>query len=471
MTTEDYWNKYINGDILKIFDITCDFFSKELPEEFIENYDVSEVILETRGSHETAKEFDKVIQFSELIKKKQPKLYGKYFQYFDDFLIDYYCFHNEHSNIEKSFSNFINNPTFDFDQYLISFKKLLFYDHIDLLYVAINRNFKEINTSNQLMGNAAYDLALSRFYITLEGFHQRNHKSIFDRKMFLKLLDGYGFDFDEKFLSAVDVGLQENISKEKMLSAFQNDRNNFVITLEMYFLKYMQERNFSFALSGRLWDKVLEFWEENNNKKKCKPDDYFYVNTNELEKHLSNLSGDMFIDNKSEMIAVLWGSVYIYDFLKFAEIISQKTFDNFMETSKVLKGKVIGQYTSTLWSSNFVHLWKKPDSISTTEFIEEEKIFKKSIQLKHQKFTRLRSEITEELANIGSFSAYIIEGGKSTKNKSNSPFLDSFFESMSDEKQENTRIIEPVRTEKKIGRNEPCPCGSGKKYKKCCGKL
>ena len=23
---------------------------------------------------------------------------------------------------------------------------------------------------------------------------------------------------------------------------------------------------------------------------------------------------------------------------------------------------------------------------------------------------------------------------------------------------------------KKIGRNEPCPCGSGKKYKQCCGK-
>jgi len=26
-----------------------------------------------------------------------------------------------------------------------------------------------------------------------------------------------------------------------------------------------------------------------------------------------------------------------------------------------------------------------------------------------------------------------------------------------------------VRTEPKIGRNDPCPCGSGKKYKKCCG--
>jgi len=28
-----------------------------------------------------------------------------------------------------------------------------------------------------------------------------------------------------------------------------------------------------------------------------------------------------------------------------------------------------------------------------------------------------------------------------------------------------------VRQERKVGRNEPCPCGSGKKYKQCHGKL
>ena len=27
-----------------------------------------------------------------------------------------------------------------------------------------------------------------------------------------------------------------------------------------------------------------------------------------------------------------------------------------------------------------------------------------------------------------------------------------------------------VREQPKVGRNDPCPCGSGKKYKKCCGK-
>jgi preprotein translocase subunit SecA len=28
---------------------------------------------------------------------------------------------------------------------------------------------------------------------------------------------------------------------------------------------------------------------------------------------------------------------------------------------------------------------------------------------------------------------------------------------------------QPLLSEKKAGRNDPCPCGSGKKYKKCCG--
>ncbi|HPB02842.1 MAG TPA: SEC-C metal-binding domain-containing protein, partial [Bacteroidales bacterium] len=34
----------------------------------------------------------------------------------------------------------------------------------------------------------------------------------------------------------------------------------------------------------------------------------------------------------------------------------------------------------------------------------------------------------------------------------------------------NKATKEPVRVEKKVGRNDPCPCGSGKKYKNCHGK-
>ncbi|MFQ3230476.1 preprotein translocase subunit SecA [Reinekea sp.] len=39
------------------------------------------------------------------------------------------------------------------------------------------------------------------------------------------------------------------------------------------------------------------------------------------------------------------------------------------------------------------------------------------------------------------------------------------------DKQPNADKQAPVRASQKVGRNEPCPCGSGKKYKQCHGKL
>jgi len=105
MTTKEFWNKYIHEDILEIFDITCDFFANELPKEFVENYDVGEVILETKGYQATAKEFDNVLKFTEIIQNNQPKLYEEYFHYFDDFLIlpknDIKAFVNEPIKTEK----------------------------------------------------------------------------------------------------------------------------------------------------------------------------------------------------------------------------------------------------------------------------------------------------------------------------------------------------------------------------------
>ena len=35
-------------------------------------------------------------------------------------------------------------------------------------------------------------------------------------------------------------------------------------------------------------------------------------------------------------------------------------------------------------------------------------------------------------------------------------------------RRESAKISANQRTNRKIGRNDPCPCGSGKKYKKCC---
>jgi preprotein translocase subunit SecA len=46
---------------------------------------------------------------------------------------------------------------------------------------------------------------------------------------------------------------------------------------------------------------------------------------------------------------------------------------------------------------------------------------------------------------------------------------DSLTENKSEEQVQQKPKIQPIRVEQKIGRNDPCPCGSGKKYKACHG--
>lgn len=484
MTTEQFWEKYMTEDILSIFDITYDFFSKELPLEFIEDYDVGEVVIETRCHHETAKDFDKVLKFTELIQNKQPKLYQEFSQYFDNFLVDYYSYHKNNSKVESAFANFVKDPEKDVDKFRLAFKKLLFYQYPTILDNAIIEVFETINNSSNLIGNTAFEFAIAKYYINLEYyFNQAEKVENFKRKEFAESVLPYEFKIDINIQTALEKGLYvTNFQIESILKTFNKNRNDFTLTIQGLFHKEMKNKNFSFLLSGTIWDKMTEFWDDQTQKNNQKPDNYFQINPDKFEKYLSKISGDFFIDNQSEMIATLWGSVYVYDFLHSINLISQNTYNDFTKTSKKLKGKVIGQFTSELWNSNFIHQWTKPDSISEIEFKEEEKIFQKSLHLKSDEFSNLRIEISEELNNIGELAEYIIQGGKIYNSEPTTPLFKNLFNSLEDEidtkiaKQKiidqnidySYKKIEPIISENKVGRNDPCPCGSGKKYKKCC---
>jgi len=63
-----------------------------------------------------------------------------------------------------------------------------------------------------------------------------------------------------------------------------------------------------------------------------------------------------------------------------------------------------------------------------------------------------------------------IEIGLGLREKRDTPVPKNKFQEMSEmiEQGRGEVSYQQVRTEPKIGRNDPCPCGSGKKYKKCC---
>lgn len=110
-----------------------EFFSEKLPDGFEEDYDVEEVILEVQGHHKSAKKFDKVIDFVNLIKKKYPDLYKKSSLYSDGFLINYYAFHDNNFELEKILVEASAYAAEKYDIYIPIFKTLWFYHILKLL--------------------------------------------------------------------------------------------------------------------------------------------------------------------------------------------------------------------------------------------------------------------------------------------------------------------------------------------------
>lgn len=81
--------------------------------------------------------------------------------------------------------------------------------------------------------------------------------------------------------------------------------------------------------------------------------------------------------------------------------------------------------------------------------------------------------IDEEVINLNNVARYKSKIDNKNADKHNIGYIDSAIDSMSwwhcFNEEEQFIPQTPVVSGAKIGRNDPCPCGSGKKYKKCCG--
>ena len=82
-------------------------------------------------------------------------------------------------------------------------------------------------------------------------------------------------------------------------------------------------------------------------------------------------------------------------------------------------------------------------------------------------YDRMLNEITENICRM----AIAVKFTLRTPQRSQGPQITlgprKREEHITAQAQQNNTI---VRTTHKIGRNDPCPCGSGKKYKNCCGR-
>ena len=371
MTSAEIFDLYSENDVIVIFDEICEFFSKELPQDFIEEGGDEEIIFETLESLDKDLELSKMLKFRDIIEKHQPDFYNDRMAYIEDFFIDYHCYHLEKDNLNRCFSKFIENPVNDFDIYLTAFKKLSLYQHTDLLEKAVEENFKTVEECEELIPGAEYELALYKNNRILQDIFTSENDS-FDKSQLFAQLSELGFEYEENDFSALISSLldkQLNIDEYKVL--FKENTHEARYFLNSYFRQYMLQRGFEFYLSDIIFKIIDKYWIQNFDSSNNDMESYFHIDSSSFEAYVTDEFINFISEERFSIVASIWGGVYIYDFLFDKGFISQDIFDKSIEVLRQLKAKTIIYNFRNLWRSNFVHQWQKPDCISEIEFEEE----------------------------------------------------------------------------------------------------
>jgi preprotein translocase subunit SecA len=124
---------------------------------------------------------------------------------------------------------------------------------------------------------------------------------------------------------------------------------------------------------------------------------------------------------------------------------------------------IILQTVDTRWKEHLLNMDHLKEGIGLRGYAQQDplRIYKKEgFDMFQDLMNRIKQEVVDILFKIQIASPTQVEEMKQEEQQ------DLTFSSHSDE----SAPKQPVRrSSEKISRNAPCPCGSGKKYKKCCG--
>ncbi|MDD4188291.1 MAG: SEC-C metal-binding domain-containing protein [Bacilli bacterium] len=274
--------------------------------------------------------------------------------------------------------------------------------------------------------------------------------------------------------------------KYKYLASFDHDNEYFLVPPEL-------EKTIKKALQN-LDEEELKKRDEVNNLLIGLIRAYYSFDLDILYEYFSEHHNMSYIDFKEYLVNTIYLKKYIYlkgseeyEFLCFSEEYLEnidEINDNYNENSQYFNYRFPKEHLISI-AKNKINL-EEPDIMKFYNYLLEtvgelcfvKKIVEKFINLAGVSNHNSIGKIINMISKYGNFDLdldeannilnIIMDAYNKMPNWVNGG-VPSFYaaEQMLEEKSKNPA---PFQTEKaiKIGRNEPCPCGSGKKYKKCC---
>lgn len=137
--------------------------------------------------------------------------------------------------------------------------------------------------------------------------------------------------------------------------------------------------------------------------------------------------------------------------------------DNMRELEKIIMLRVV----DNRWMEHLDRMDMLREGIGLLAYGQRQPLVEYKIR-GHEMFKQMIASIQNDIASLIFRVNIITREQQEAMERENQQRMAAAQANHGDDFQENVK--QPVKNGEKIGRNDPCPCGSGKKYKNCCGK-
>jgi hypothetical protein len=321
--------------------------------------------------------------------KMQNEIYQQEFQYLEILRLQYYLFKNQPELIPSLLTQFVVNPLHDVEQLILFTDILKYYGERQIvldLATTLHQKLQELNENlygtKDNFGEIIIIDSIQQAYEQQQRGETPNWESI---NQIFKLLE-----LDESTLNLLEI--TENLTPEFEISStiiqnlpkyFKKQRQTDLRTLSIGFsAEMLTQKNISFITSQEIWQSVIELLESDKvtDFRLKHLDSYFLISAAKLDKYIGQMISGLFADQQSKSVAIVWGILYVYEFLLAQKLISQNIYEQVIEAVTKVKVHQIKFFDDHLWKYSFVHRWLPPNSISTTEFEQEKQLFITSIE-------------------------------------------------------------------------------------------
>jgi hypothetical protein len=213
---------------------------------------------------------------------------------------------------------------------------------------------------------------------------------------------------------------------------------------------------------------------------------YFKHNLKDKEQALNIFNQALVYQSGEEIFSECYKNIYLYIALHY--YLNDKNIQIFFNKLKNYIEYIVNNelYTKLTYDDYFL-LTQGIKRLMSKHYLSEAKMLVNLIDVINENFDSdneifktlfldIKHDLCDEKESKLKFSAQCINYLEKCKDKL-VPFPDDFkkyIKSLETNHKQylmaNTERKTFVRSEPKVNRNNPCPCGSGKKYKKCCGK-